>query len=161
MVSPAKGLIRRLRHRFAAVAAATIPVGHHPMAIAANPSGATAYLSDAADSTISEIDTETQTVVGAPVTVASGSASYSSSTFTLGSHSFFAVFVPSGPPYLSSSSPSVPYEVNQNVTVTSTPKTTGYDQSLTVIAFTNAAGTGASVSADKSKAAPSASLTTG
>lgn len=45
-------------------------------------------------------------------------------------------------------------------TVTSTPKTTGYDQSLTVIAFTGASGLGAGATAGKASGAPSVSLTT-
>jgi YVTN family beta-propeller protein len=47
-----------------------------------------------------------------------------------------------------------------NATVTSTPKTAGYDQSLTVVAFTGAAGIGASASDGKAKGAPAVSLTT-
>jgi hypothetical protein len=47
-----------------------------------------------------------------------------------------------------------------NATVTSTPKTDGYDQSLTVVAFTGAGGIGASTTADKAKGAPSVSLAT-
>jgi Bacterial Ig-like domain (group 3) len=45
-------------------------------------------------------------------------------------------------------------------TVTSTLKIAGYDQSLTVVAYSGAAGVGASASAGKSKGAPSVSLTT-
>jgi YVTN family beta-propeller protein len=47
-----------------------------------------------------------------------------------------------------------------NATVTSTPKTPGYDQSLTVVAFTGASGIGASASAGKSGGLPSVSLNT-
>jgi alpha-tubulin suppressor-like RCC1 family protein len=47
-----------------------------------------------------------------------------------------------------------------NATVTSTPKTPGYNQSLTVVAFTGASGTGATASAGKAKGAPTVSLTT-
>jgi YVTN family beta-propeller protein len=45
-------------------------------------------------------------------------------------------------------------------TITSTPKTSGYDQSLTVIAYTGASGTGATATADKTGKAPSIMLTT-
>lgn len=44
--------------------------------------------------------------------------------------------------------------------VSSTPKTSGYDQSLTVLAFTGASGIGASAAAGKDTGAPSISLTT-
>lgn len=47
-----------------------------------------------------------------------------------------------------------------NATITSTPKTTGYDQSLTVLAFTGASGIGASASAGKNTGAPTVALTT-
>lgn len=45
-------------------------------------------------------------------------------------------------------------------TVTSTPKTGGYDQLLTVEVFTGASGVGASAAASKAGGAPTASLTT-
>jgi YVTN family beta-propeller protein len=45
-------------------------------------------------------------------------------------------------------------------TVTSTPKTAGYDQSLTLVALSNAAGIGAGATAGKSTGAPTVSLTT-
>jgi YVTN family beta-propeller protein len=47
-----------------------------------------------------------------------------------------------------------------NATITSKPKTAGYDQSLTVVAFTGASGIGASASDGKAKGAPAVSLTT-
>jgi hypothetical protein len=47
-----------------------------------------------------------------------------------------------------------------NVTVRSTQRFTGYDQSLTVVAFGNAAGAGASVAASAASSAPPVSTTT-
>lgn len=47
-----------------------------------------------------------------------------------------------------------------NVGITSTPKTTGYDQSLTVVAFTGAGGIGTSATASAKKGAPAVSLIT-
>ena len=47
-----------------------------------------------------------------------------------------------------------------NATITATPKTTGFDESLTVIAFSAAGGIGASTTAGKAKGAPSVALTT-
>jgi hypothetical protein len=47
-----------------------------------------------------------------------------------------------------------------NVTVTSTPATQGYDQSLTVVSIEHSAGVGASVSGGAANGAPSVSLTT-
>ena len=47
-----------------------------------------------------------------------------------------------------------------NVTVASTPKSSGYDQSLTVIAFGNSGGVGASAALGATTGAPSLSLTT-
>jgi beta-lactam-binding protein with PASTA domain len=47
-----------------------------------------------------------------------------------------------------------------NVTVTSTPTLSGYDQSLTVVTFTGASGIGASAAANGANSAPSVSLTT-
>jgi YVTN family beta-propeller protein len=45
-------------------------------------------------------------------------------------------------------------------TITSTPKAGGYDQSLTVVAYTGASGIGATATASKTATAPSATLTT-
>lgn len=47
-----------------------------------------------------------------------------------------------------------------SATVTSTPKAAGYDQMLTIEAFTGASGVGASATAGKNTGAPSVSLTT-
>ena len=47
-----------------------------------------------------------------------------------------------------------------NATVTSIPKAAGYDQSLTVVAFTGASGIGASASAGKSGGVPTVSVST-
>jgi hypothetical protein len=47
-----------------------------------------------------------------------------------------------------------------NVSVTATPTTPGFDQSLTVVAFTGASGIGAGVTADSAKSVPSVTLTT-
>jgi hypothetical protein len=47
-----------------------------------------------------------------------------------------------------------------NATVTSTPSSGGFHQSLTVVAFTAASGVGATASASSSSGAPSVSLTT-
>ncbi|HTJ70685.1 MAG TPA: Ig-like domain repeat protein [Actinospica sp.] len=47
-----------------------------------------------------------------------------------------------------------------NVTVTSTPKTTGYDQQVTVEVFTGASGVGAGSTADKANGLPSLTVTT-
>jgi len=47
-----------------------------------------------------------------------------------------------------------------NVTVRSTQRFSGYDQSLTVVAFGNAAGAGASVAGSAASGAPSVSMTT-
>lgn len=47
-----------------------------------------------------------------------------------------------------------------SVTVTSTPSSAGFDQALTVLAFTGASGIGASATAGKLTGAPSVSLTT-
>src|SRR4051812_711792 len=47
-----------------------------------------------------------------------------------------------------------------NVTVTSTPALTGYAQSLTVIAFAGAGGTGATASLSATTGAPSVTVTT-
>ena len=46
------------------------------------------------------------------------------------------------------------------ITVTSTPRSTGYDQSLTVVAFTGASGVGASSAAGAATGVPRATLTT-
>ena len=47
-----------------------------------------------------------------------------------------------------------------NVTVRSTQRFSGYDQSPTVVAFGNAAGAGASVAGSAASGAPSVSMTT-
>jgi hypothetical protein len=47
-----------------------------------------------------------------------------------------------------------------SVTVTSTPKTPGYDQTLTVLTFTGASGIGASAAAGKNTGAPTVALAT-
>ena len=47
-----------------------------------------------------------------------------------------------------------------NASITSTPKTSGYDQSLTVVSYTGASGIGATASASRTTGAPSVSLTT-
>lgn len=47
-----------------------------------------------------------------------------------------------------------------NAAITSTLTTTGYGEALTVVAFTNAPGTGQTAGASKAKGAPTASLTT-
>ena len=178
--------------------------------------------------------------LGSPVPAPAGTATYATSSLTLGSHSLSAVFTPSSAAFAGSSSPSAQLQINPpmlavdqsiisigtgtvttapftttgprllvaftssdggaarqattvsgaglnwtlvrranakgsgtaeiwaaqatgpltNVTVTSKPKTAGYDQSVTVVAFTGAGGIGASASASKAKGAPTVSLTT-
>ena len=178
--------------------------------------------------------------LGSPVPAPAGTATYATSSLTLGSHSLSSVFTPSSAAFAGSSSPSAQLQINPpmlavdqsiisigtgtvttapftttgprllvaftssdggaarqattvsgaglnwtlvrrsnakgsgtaeiwaaqatgpltNVTVTSKPKTAGYDQSVTVVAFTGAGGIGASASASKAKGAPTVSLTT-
>ena len=231
-----------------AIYAIAVPqtLGRTTTSLSVSPNGS-AFAGDTVTLTASETPAAAGTVqffdgaspLGSPVTVTAGTATYTTSSLALGSHSLTAVFTPSSTTLTSSTSQPVtlqikspPFAIDQTInqngtgtvttapfsttgprllvaftssdgsstkqtttvtgggltwtliqrantkggtaeiwaaqatgpltgaTVTSKPKTAGYDQSVTVVAFTGASGIGASASAGKSGGLPSVSLNT-